>query len=166
VGPLGAVMSPIRRTICSVLFKKASSGINIEKGAYFGNGSQLEIGKGSGLGKNCDVRGPVKLGEYVMMGPDVMILTKNHCFDRLDIPMALQGTTLAAPVMIKNDVWIGARSIILPGITIETGAIIASGSIVTKNVPAYAVVGGNPARVIKFRKTEKEYSEFDNSDEG
>ena len=54
-------------------------------------------------------------------------------------------------IIIKNDVWIGANCIILDGITIENGAVIAAGSVVTKNVPAYAIVGGNPAKIIKYR---------------
>ncbi len=87
-----------------------------------------------------------------MMGPDVVILTQNHKFDRLDIPMLDQGFKDEQPVTICDDVWIGARVIILPGVTVGKGAIIAAGAVVTKDVPEYAIVGGNPARVIKMRK--------------
>lgn len=59
------------------------------------------------------------------------------------------------PIIIKDDVWIGMDSIIMSGITIEQGAIIAAGSVVTKNVPAYSIVGGNPAKVIKYRFSEE-----------
>lgn len=87
-----------------------------------------------------------------MMGPDVMIFTSNHETSRTDTPMRLQGTAKIKPVTIGDDVWIGARVIILPGVTIGQGAILAANAVVTKDVPEYAVVGGNPAKLIKFRK--------------
>ena len=62
-----------------------------------------------------------------------------------------QGRTEIKPVIIGDDVWIGARAIIMPGIVIGRGAVIGAGSVVTKNVDEYAVVAGNPARVIKYR---------------
>ena len=71
---------------------------------------------------------------------------------RTDIPMRGQGSTPARKVTVSSDVWIGARVIILPGVTIGQGAIIAAGAVVTKDVPPFSVVGGVPARVIKFRK--------------
>lgn len=86
-----------------------------------------------------------------MMGPDVIIITGNHEFNRIDIPMRDQGETRPESVVIDDDVWIGTRSIILPGVHIEKGAIIGAGAVVTKDVPEYAVVGGNPAKVIKYR---------------
>lgn len=67
--------------------------------------------------------------------------------------MNLQGMSKEHPVLIEDDVWIGANVIILPGVKISKGSIIGAGSVVTKNVPEYAIVGGNPARVIKYRKT-------------
>jgi maltose O-acetyltransferase len=66
--------------------------------------------------------------------------------------MNKQGIDVERPIVIDDDVWIGARVIILPGVHIGTGAVIGAGAVVTKDVPAYAVVGGNPARVIKMRK--------------
>lgn len=64
------------------------------------------------------------------------------------------------PIVIKDDVWIGTDSIILSGVTIEQGAIIAAGSVVTKDVPAYSIVGGNPATVIKYRYSEEVVKEM------
>lgn len=125
--------------------------MNIEKNAFFGDGSKLSIGNYSGLGLNCRIHGPVAIGDYVMMGPDVLIVTRNHRFDRVDVPMALQGSSEARSVIIGDDVWIGARSVILPGVRIGNGAVIGACSVVTKDIPAYAIVGGNPARIIRFR---------------
>jgi maltose O-acetyltransferase len=126
-------------------------GVNIEKGASFGNGSEIEIGDNSGIGVNCFVQGPMSIGKDVMMGPETIILTRNHRFDRLEVPMRCQGSAEAKPVVIEDDVWIGVRVIILPGVTIHRGAVIGAGAIVTKNVPAYAVACGNPAKVIRYR---------------
>ena len=142
---------PVRRWTSQALFKHAGRNINIEKGAYFGDGRQIEIGDNSGIGENCQVCGPVKIGDNVMMGPEVIILTKNHKFDRLDIPMLQQGYYPPEPVTIENDVWIGTRAIILPGVSIGKGAIIGAGTVVTKDVPEYSIVCGNPGQVIKRR---------------
>ncbi len=143
----------IRGFLCRGIFKSAGKNINIEHGAYFGSGRDIEIGNNSGLGFNCRVYGPLKIGNDVMMGPDVMIFTQNHKTERLDIPMRLQ-TAPKEPVYIGDDVWIGARVIILPGRKIGEGVIIGAGAVVTKDGPDYAVVGGNPAKVIKFRNKE------------
>ena len=140
-----------REVICKRIFKKSGKNINIEKGAYFGSGSCLEIGDNSGIGINCYISKFTIIGKDVMMAPDVIILDSNHKHDRIDIPMRLQGRTKANPVIIEDDVWIGIRSIILPGVKISKGAIIAAGSVVTKNVPEYVVVGGSPAKIQKYR---------------
>lgn len=86
-----------------------------------------------------------------MMGPQITIITENHRFDGLEVPMALQGQAESKPVVIEDDVWVGARAIILPGVTIGAHSIVGAGSVVTKDVPPWTVVGGNPARIIKVR---------------
>lgn len=77
-------------------------------------------------------------------------MTQNHETADTSIPMRLQ-TAPKLPVTIGDDVWIGANVIILPGIQVGKGAILAAGAVVTKDVPDYTVVGGNPARVLKMR---------------
>ena len=141
----------VRRWVCSHLFKYAGRSINVEKGAFFGDGSQIEIGDYSGIGIDCRLNGPVKIGRDVMMGPEVMVLTANHKFARLDIPMWKQGSQPPEPVIIEDDVWIGTRVVILPGVHIRKGSVVGAGAVVTKDVPEYAIVGGNPAQVIKYR---------------
>jgi maltose O-acetyltransferase len=75
----------------------------------------------------------------------------SHAYDRLDIPMDQQGFEDPTPIHIGDDVWIGARVIILPGVNIGSHCIIGAGSVVTKDVPDYAIVGGVPAKIIRMR---------------
>lgn len=139
------------RAFCGkLILTKCGKNVNIEKGAVFP--SSVELGDNSGIGIRARINGKVVIGKNVMMGPDVCIYTKNHAFDRTDIPMNLQGVSPEKSVFIDDDVWVGARVIILPGVHIGTGAIIGAGAVVTKDVPDYAVVGGNPARILKMRK--------------
>ena len=93
-------------------------------------------------GLTCMSSGGVVIEDGVMIGPDAAILTANH--DLKDIRI-LQFKTIT----IKKNAWIGARAIILPGVTIEEGAVVASGAVVTKDVAPKTVVGGNPAKLIK-----------------
>jgi len=149
--PLGKLGKMCRAMACRRLFRSCGQGVNVERGAYFDSGWELEIGHNSGLGINCDVPFDLKIGDDVMMGPDVFIVGNNHRFDDLNIPMRLQGNQESRPVRVGDDVWIGAKVIILPGLTIGKGAIIGAGAVVTKDVPPYAICVGNPARVIRFR---------------
>ncbi len=142
----------IRSGIAGGCFDKHGRNINVERKADFGRGNDIVIGENSGLGVNCEVRGPLEIGANVMMGPDVRIMTAKHDTSRTDIPMNQQGHLPKQKVTIGDDVWIGARVIILPGLTIGTGSIIGAGAVVTKDVPEYAVVAGVPAKVLKFRK--------------
>lgn len=139
----------LRGFFCRKIITFAGKNINIEKGATFSR--RLSIGNNSGLGINCRVQGTVSIGDNVMMGPDVLIYTTNHEFKSKDIPMRKQGYQDERPVTIGNDVWIGARAIILPGVSIGEGCVIGAGAVVTKDVPAYCVCAGNPARVVKTR---------------
>lgn len=146
------IIRNIRSSVACGCFDKHGKYVNIEKNADFGKGNDIIIGDYSGLGVNCKVRGPLEIGDNVMMGPEVRIMTSKHNTSRTDIPMQLQGDLPKQKVTIGNDVWIGARVIILPGITVGMGAIIGAGAVVTKDVPEYTVVAGVPARIIKNRK--------------
>lgn len=115
-------------------------------------GESLQIGNNVGINHYCfiGVRGPVKIGDNVIFGPRVSVFSENHNSDRFDIPIKDQGETRNSTT-IGNDVWIGANSVILSGVTIGDGAIIAAGAVVSKDVPPLAIVGGVPAKIIKYR---------------
>lgn len=110
----------------------------------------IKIGSNSEFGRKCEIYSDVEIGKDIIMGPEVKIFSRNHRFDRIDIPMRLQGPAKYTTI-IGNDVWLGARSMIMPGVTIGNHVVVAAGSVVTKNVPDGAVIGGVPARIIRFR---------------
>ncbi|MDN5372945.1 MAG: hypothetical protein PWR19_1991 [Carnobacterium sp.] len=140
----------IRRFLTKKIILKMGDNVNIEKGAEFFD--SLEIGDNSGIGVDSVLSGKVIIGNDVMMGPEVYIYTFNHRFDRIDIPMWKQGHEDIKPVEIEDDVWIGSRVTVLPGVRIGKGSIIGASSVVTKDVAPYSIVGGNPARLLKMRE--------------
>lgn len=140
----------LRYHCCKNLFDCCGIDVNVEKGANFGTGKGICIGDNSGIGINCQIRGPLEIGSDVMMGPEVLILTQNHCHHNIDIPMRLQGYVKEA-VKIGDDCWIGQRAIILPGVTLGRGVIVAAGAVVTKSFPDYSIIGGVPAKILKKR---------------
>jgi acetyltransferase-like isoleucine patch superfamily enzyme len=105
----------------------------------------------AGYGTGAHPEGGLVIGNYVRIAPHVMIIGANHRFDDPDIPICKQGLKMA-PVIIEDNVWIGGRVNIICGITVGTGAVIAAGSVVTKDVPPFCVVAGVPAKVIKWRR--------------
>jgi maltose O-acetyltransferase len=127
--------------------------VNIQPKAIIA--SRVSIGDYSGIGSHSLIQGGVRIGDHVMMGPEVFIYTQNHQFDRTDITMDQQGFAEEKPVVIRNDVWIGSRATILPGVEIGEGCIIGASSVVTKSLPPYSVAAGNPAIVKKYRKNTK-----------
>ncbi|MBN1687609.1 MAG: acyltransferase [Candidatus Omnitrophica bacterium] len=96
----------------------------------------------------------VTIGNYVVMGPHNVIIDLTHVTDRRDIPIRLQPWN-GKPIIIEDDVWIASRCVILPGVKVGRGAVIGAGSVVTKDVPEYAIVAGIPAKIIKWRKDSK-----------
>lgn len=147
--PGGRVYRALRGWAVKGFIASCGKNVNIEDHARIS--SRLSIGDNSGVGIHASIGGTVTIGDNVMMGRECIIITRNHAFARTDIPMCQQGFQEERPVVIGNDVWIGHRVTILPGSRIEDGAIIGAGSVVSGTVPAYTIVGGVPARVIKKR---------------
>ena len=112
---------------------------------------QIDMGKNVKIGHNVFInhsltimaRGSIEIEDNVMIGPGVSLLTANH--DLYDHQVLLCGK-----ITIKKNAWIAAKAIILPGVTIGENAVVAGGAVVTKDVEANTVVGGNPAKVLKY----------------
>ena len=109
----------------------------------------LIIGSNSRIGVGNTVIGPVWIGDYVQIGQHVLISGLNHKYENIDITIAEQGIEVS-PVKINNNVWIGANAVILAGITIGEHCVVGAGSVVTKDIPPFSVVVGNPAKVVKI----------------
>ncbi len=133
-------------------------------GVFIGKGSKIIrntiIEDGSRINGKIIIKGKgaCRIGKYAALGDGIKIITSNHKTSPVILQYALQkkirGTTQIGKkinVSIGNNVWIGDNAIILPGVNIEDGAIIGAGSVVTKNVPAYSIVAGVPAKFIKYR---------------
>lgn len=149
---LGEVWRKTRWMACKGLFNYCGKGARIEPHVFFHSGRNISLGDRSGIGKNTKLHGAVTIGNDVMMGENVFMITTNHKYKHTDIPMCEQGFTEDQPIIIGDDVWIGSHVIILPGVKIGSGAIIGAGAVVAKDIPDWAIVVGNPAKIIKFRK--------------
>lgn len=138
------------RALCGkLILAQCGKNVNIEKGAQFG--TDVVLGNNSGIGCYAQISNHVRIGNDVMMGPYCFIYTSNHQTNSTDIPMWKQGFSAPRPVVIDDDVWIGSRVTILPGVHIGKGCVLGAGAVITKDVPPYAVVGGNPAKILKYR---------------
>ncbi|RZK26809.1 MAG: acyltransferase [Flavobacterium sp.] len=115
-------------------------------------GEGIIIGNNVGFAPNCfiQVRGSVKIGSNVMFGPGASIFSENHGFGDTDIPMIMQPTKRFG-VTIEDDVWIGTKAVILDGVTVGKGSIIAAGAIVNKDIAPFSIVAGIPGKVIGSR---------------
>ena len=148
-GKHGTIYKNIRYFFASRFVAKCGKDANFEKDSHFN--PELEIGDRSGVGSNTDLSGHIIIGNDVMMGPNVTMRTYSHAHDRIDIPMNQQGFEPEQIMHIGNDVWIGANVTILPGVNVGNHCILAACAVVTKDVPDYAIVGGCPAKIIRFR---------------
>lgn len=123
-----------------------------EFGVYISNAQKLSIGRNVRINENVFLQGEIEIGDDVMIAPNAAIYTNTHEFQSTDIAMVNQGETPSNKVIIEDDVWIGRNVIVLPGIKIQNGAIIGANSVVTKDVEAYTIYGGVPAKLIRKRK--------------
>ncbi len=130
------------------LFGKAGKGLWLQPPFYCDYGKNIELGEHVFFNFNCVVLDVAKvvIGSHVLVGPNVQIYTASH---PLDAAQRRQGLEFGKPIIIGDDVWIGGSAVLCPGITVGEKSIIAAGAVVTKDVPPYAIVGGNPAKVIR-----------------
>lgn len=143
---------------CDNYFKlEKGKNLSIGFGSKIYPSKHIKVGNNVFIGRNCTIstsqsgKSQIILGDNIMLAERVQIIGGNHAFERIDIPINQQGEGKQGKIIIEDDVWIGASSIILTGVIIGKGSIIGAGSVVTKSVEPYSIVGGNPAKFIKSR---------------
>lgn len=146
------ILNWLKGIILRGIFKHVGQNINVRPGIKFAKGYNISLGDNSGIGDNCFLQdiGEIIIGNDVLMAPEVMIFTANHHMKKDEL-IRNQGIDIEK-VIIEEDVWIGTRAIILPGVRICRGAVIAAGAVVAKDVEPYTIVGGVPAKVIGIRE--------------
>lgn len=159
----------IKRLICKLMslgevtpIKNMGENCVIMPDCVFGHPDNILLGDNVYIGEGTKIyaQGKVTIKSGTILADTVDIRTANHYYDGIELNMLpFDEKVLVSSVSIEENVWIASHVLILPGITIGEGAIVAAGAVVTKDVPAFAVVGGNPARVIKYRD-EKRYDEL------
>lgn len=144
------------RDLCKKKFKYFASNAEFRPGAYASCCSNIELGNrvvirpGTMLFAGYpEGPGKITIEDDVMLGSGVHIYVSNHRYDESNVSVIDQGHYLAEPVTLKKGCWIGAKSIILPGVTIGENTVIGAGSVVTKSIPSYSLAVGNPAKVIR-----------------
>ena len=150
---IGIIARWLRTISCRLIFEKSGNQFCVNRLAYWGL-NHIQIGNNSGIGPYFRMfRSHLVIGDNVMMGREVMVIGGTHIFDNIDIPMCQQGSNPKTTLIIGNDVWIGSRVTILSKCNrIGSGVVIGACSVVTKDIPDYAVVAGNPAKIIRYRK--------------
>jgi len=133
----------------------------VEDFATINNGvGDIYIGDRTRIGLGCTLIGPVKIGNDIRLAQNIVMSGLNHNYENISMPISEQGVT-TYPIVIGDESWIGANSVVLPGVIIGKHCIVAAGSIVTKTVPDYSVVAGNPAKIIKqFNKLSNKWEKI------
>ena len=147
--------------------KHCGKQVTIGRKSIFSGIENISIGNHSSIGSKAlflSTRAEIIIGEWVMLAPCVTIITGNHRSDIVGKYMAQISDKEKEPendqsVQICDDVCVGANTTILKGVTIGEGAIVAAGAVVTNSVPPYAIVGGNPAKIIKYRFSKEQQEE-------
>lgn len=144
---------PLRYWVFKAMLARLGTGSMIDYQTYFRYPWKISVGNRVTINRGCEFYGSmlagnaqITIGDHCALAPRVRILSATHDYHRLDLP------DKAASVTLGKHVWIGAGATILPGITIGDGAIVAAGSVVTRDVAPFSIVAGNPARFVKTRE--------------
>ncbi|MCK5161920.1 MAG: acyltransferase [Candidatus Aureabacteria bacterium] len=134
---------------------KIASNPRIHPTASLRWGKNISLGKNSHINQYCCVwaseNSKIVMGDNLLMGPGVKVFSSNHTFKDVNIPMNIQSYQ-EKDIIIGDNVWLGANVVVVAGVKIGDGSIVAAGAVVTKDIPSYSIAGGIPARVIKQRK--------------
>lgn len=147
----GKASNAIRVFLCKCIFKRAGAINTINRRVSFGSGRNIEMGDNSGIGARTQIPSNTIIGNNVIFGRDCFVLSRNHEFKDVNIPIIQQGFRPVQQTVIEDDCWIGLRCLFSPGRHVKKGTIVAMGSVVTKDYPEYSIIGGAPARLIKSR---------------
>jgi acetyltransferase-like isoleucine patch superfamily enzyme len=134
-------------------FKACGSNVILSAGGKFVRPEEVSIGNNVFIGRNFHIsaRG-LSIGSNVLMGPNLIIESDDHSYNKVGVFMFdVKDDRKLGPIIIEDDVWIGAGTIILKGVIIGEGSIVGAGSIVTKDIPPYTIGVGNPCKPIKTR---------------
>ncbi|MBS3150013.1 acyltransferase [Candidatus Woesearchaeota archaeon] len=142
--------------------KSVGTNVRISQPTNISHPEKIIIGSNVYLGPDCFIsaEGGLTIGSNCSLSGGLLIYTWNHDYNKEILPFGKE--KVHKPVIIKDNVWIGSRVSIVPGVTIGEGSIIGLGSVVTKDVLDLAIIGGNPAKVIKFRD-KKQYEKLKNN---
>ncbi len=150
---LGLMPQFIRNIAFKVMFKKIGKNTYIDYETYFRYSNRIQIGSNTVINRGCKFFASyykkdviISIGNNVAIAPYCVFYSAGHDYSKIDLP------DIAKSIIIDDNVWVGGSTIILPGVKIAEGAIIGAGSVVTKDIPAYSIAVGNPARVIKKRE--------------
>jgi acetyltransferase-like isoleucine patch superfamily enzyme len=130
----------------------------LSQGSYLVTGqSEVLIGPMTYIGHRCLIYGHagVQVGRDVLLANDVQLICGNHTFARRDMPIRAQPTA-GEPIVIGDDVWLGASAIVLGGVTVGQGSVVGAGSLVTRSLPPYSIAYGVPAQIVGVRGEEAE----------
>jgi acetyltransferase-like isoleucine patch superfamily enzyme len=149
----GATGMASRWLVYQVLFRSLKSSALFYPGIYLTHVYGITAGRNFAVnvGAHLDGRGGITIGDNVLIGPYAVIVSSHHDYTQIDVPMTSKDHILA-PVIIKDDVWIGAHAVIRGGVTVGTGSIIGAGAVVVEDVKPYTIIGGVPGKVIGERK--------------
>lgn len=146
---------PIYRGCKMVFLRKKYNLKNVHKTFYLSGKSKisrdLEAGPYVFIASGCVIYPKVKIGDYTLLAPNVKIIGGDHEINTVGTPIIFSGRSVLNETNIGKDVWIGTNCIIMTGVTIGNGAIVAAGSVVTKNVEPYSINAGVPSKKIKER---------------
>lgn len=142
----------LKISILRLMGAKFGKDVVIYPGVWISPGRNLTVGDNVDLAKDVllTTSGGITIGDRVLIGYRTQILSANHTIPKRGLPFPVSGDDYR-PVVIGPDAWLGANCIITPGVEIGEGAVVAAGSVVTKDVPSFAIVGGVPAKLIKMR---------------
>lgn len=147
-------IASLRASWYRLFMKRVGSYCEIFDSCRFYNLRNISLGNSVLINYGCEfeaVGGPITIGHYVMIGPEVKIMTLKRDYTDYKKPMYFQPHIYNQKVVINDDVWIGSRALIMPNVTIGRGAIVGAGSVVTRDVAPFSIVAGVPAKPIGER---------------